>query len=332
MKLESESATPENGEPVCHNAGYAPYLDYRPLQPGERTLVEPVVERLLAGRDLEQAAIRYAIRHIVPDHLAEVRSQREPLIDKTYAAVKERLTKESIHWDSEFIRLRELERMGRVNARLNSARALQRRQEIDLRLKTRLEELELERRISAQAPNLAGGALVVPIGLIHRLAGLSPDETIVLELRNKYVEMAAMHAVMAAEQDQGYTPRPVYRTNPYDIESMSPIPEAPLRMVEVKGFTEGSDDVTLTANEIRHALNKRDQWLLALVRVPKDTAVSGLALQRGLDAGEIRRDVAARCEVRYVRCWMEHPPHFASTGEKFNIDALWTRGAAHGSG
>jgi superfamily II DNA or RNA helicase len=331
MKLESENPAAEHAEPVCYNAGYAPYLDYRPLRADERALVEPVVERLLASQDLEQAAVQYAIRHIVPDHLVEVRNQREPLIDKTYAAVKERLTKEIIHWDNEYIRLRELERMGRVNARLNSTRALQRKQDLELRLKTRLEELELERRISAQAPNVAGGALVLPIGLIRRLAGLPPDEATVLELRNKYVEMAAMHAVMAAEKDQGYMPRPVYRSSSYDIESVSPTPEAPLRIIEVKGFTDGSADVTLTANEIRHALNKRDAWLLALVRVPKDESVSGYALQRSLDAGEIRREVAARCEVRYVRCWLEHPPHFGSTGERFSIDALWARGVAHDS-
>src|SRR5690606_2160608 len=118
-------------------------------------------------------------------------------------------------------------------------------------------ELEQERRIAAQAPNIVGGALVIPMGLIHRLAGLPPDEATVLELRNKYVEMAAMHAVMAAELAQGNTPRPVYPTNSYDIESVPPVPELPLRMIEVKGFTGGSSEITLTANEIRHALNRR---------------------------------------------------------------------------
>jgi hypothetical protein len=322
MKLEAG----EGAQATCYNAGYAPYLDYRALLPDERALVEPVVERFLAGQDLEQAAVQYAIRQIVPDHLAEVRSLREPLVDKTYAAVKARLTTEITHWDNQSIRLKEQERMGRVNARLNSARALQRRDELTLRMQARLAELELERRISAQAPNVIGGALVIPIGCIRRLAGLPADEATVLELRNKYVEMAAMHAVMAAEVEQGYTPRPVYRTTSYDIESESPTPEMPLRIIEVKGFSAGSTDVTLTANEIRHALNKRDQWLLALVRVPHDETVSGYALQRALDAGDIRHDVAARCEVRYVRCWLDRPPGFASTGENFNIATLWSQG------
>ncbi|HXF63952.1 MAG TPA: DUF3883 domain-containing protein, partial [Caldilineaceae bacterium] len=316
------------GEPVCRNAGYAPYLDYRPLQPDERTLVEPVVSKLLAGHDLEQAAVRYAIQHLAPDHLREVRSLREPLIDKTYAAVKERLTKEIIHWDSEAIRLQELERMGRANARLNSAKARQRSDELALRLQSRLAELELERRIAAQAPNVVGGALVIPLGCIRRLAGLPPDEVTVLELRNKYVEMAAMHAVMAAEQDLGNRPIPVYHSASYDIESIPPVPEAPLRVIEVKGFTGGADAITLTANELRHALNKRDVWLLALVHVPKADTISGHALQRALDAGEVRRDVADRCEVRYVRCWLDHEPNFASTGENFSIRTLWEQGSA----
>ena len=46
------------------------------------------------GRELEQKAQGYAIAHVVPEHLAEVRARKLELIDKTEAAVKDRLTKE----------------------------------------------------------------------------------------------------------------------------------------------------------------------------------------------------------------------------------------------
>ena len=54
---------------------YAPYLDYRPLAEGE-----PGVEAILArpecawiDREIEQKAQGYAIAHVVPEHLKEVR-------------------------------------------------------------------------------------------------------------------------------------------------------------------------------------------------------------------------------------------------------------------
>ena len=188
------------------DAGMAPYLDYRPLRPDEEPLVRELVERTLATQDLEQAAVQYAIQNLVPEHLAEVRGQRQPLVDKTYAAVKERLTKEITFWDNQAIRLQEQERMGKVNARLNAAMARRRRDDLQARLRARLEDLQMERKIAAKAPNVSGGALVIPIGLIRRLQGDLPDETTTLKLRNKYVEMAAMHTVMAAEQEMGFVP------------------------------------------------------------------------------------------------------------------------------
>jgi len=313
-------------EAEARDAGMAPYLDYRPLQPHEQDLLAPAVEAALSTFDLEQAALQYAIRHLAPAHLREVREQREPLVDKTYAAVKERLTKEITFWDNQSVRLEEQERMGKVNARLNAAMARRRRDELQMRLRTRLEELKLERQIAAKAPVVTGGALVVPIGLIRRLQGEWPEEPSVLELRNKYVEMAAMHAVMAAERSMGFTPLPVYRTRSYDIESAPPGGEGPLRIIEVKGFTDGSTDVTLTRNEMLHALNKGEHWRLALVHVPKDGSVSGAALEQMLADGALHAPIVAACEVRYVPRWFDRRPGFASTGENFNIGMLWEMG------
>ena len=61
----------------------------------------PSVDAILArpecawiGSDLEQAAQACAAAAVVPEHLAEVRTARLALIEKTEAAVKDRLTKE----------------------------------------------------------------------------------------------------------------------------------------------------------------------------------------------------------------------------------------------
>src|SRR5262249_2184593 len=80
---------------------YAPYLDYRPLKPDEPS-VDEILARQECGwitRELEQAAQSHAIAYVVPEHLDEVRTRRIEWIEKTRAAVQDRLTKEITYWD-----------------------------------------------------------------------------------------------------------------------------------------------------------------------------------------------------------------------------------------
>src|SRR5262249_55456868 len=101
----------------ARNLHYAPYLDYRPL-----TAEEPSVDAFLArpecawiSRELEQTAQGYAVAHVVPEHLAEIRARRLELIAKTEAAVKDRLTKEISYWDHRAEQLKLQEQAGKTN-------------------------------------------------------------------------------------------------------------------------------------------------------------------------------------------------------------------------
>ena len=76
-------------------------------------------------RELEQKAQGHAIAHVVPEHLQEVRTRKVELIDKTEAAVKDRLTKEISYWDHRAEKLKLQEQAGKPNARLNSQRGAQ---------------------------------------------------------------------------------------------------------------------------------------------------------------------------------------------------------------
>jgi hypothetical protein len=80
---------------------YAPYLDYRPLAEGEPSMSAVLgrPECAWITRALEQQAQSHAIAQVVPEHMAEVRGRRLTWIDKTRAAVKDRLTKEITYWD-----------------------------------------------------------------------------------------------------------------------------------------------------------------------------------------------------------------------------------------
>ncbi len=57
------------GERV-RGAGYAPYLDYRPLEEAEKPLAESALNHLGLRDDIESKATSYAIAHLVSNHLA----------------------------------------------------------------------------------------------------------------------------------------------------------------------------------------------------------------------------------------------------------------------
>ncbi|MCS7008279.1 MAG: hypothetical protein NZL88_12060, partial [Gaiellaceae bacterium] len=169
----------------------------------------PIIERVLNTQDLEAQAIGCAIQDLVPKHLDEVRRVREPLIAKTIAAVQERLTKEIAYWDHRAEELKAQELAGRVNARINSAKAQQRADELEARLRARLAELEQERQLAALPPAVIGAALVVPGGLLARLRGERIATPGLFARETKRVEEAAMAAVMAVERNLGHEPRDV---------------------------------------------------------------------------------------------------------------------------
>jgi hypothetical protein len=236
-------------------AGYAPYLDYRPPTPEEQALIAPTLNEAWLTRDLAKAATKFAIADLVPRHYEEVRRRKEELIDKTTAAVKERLTKEIIYWDRRATELELQERAGKT-PRLNSARARQRRDELQGRLDRRMDELAQERKLAPLPPVVLGGALIIPGGLLARLSGSREAAPTAFARETRRVELEAMAAVAAAERALGYEPRDVSAEKVgYDIESRIP-GTGKLRFIEVKGRVRGADTVTVTKNEILTALNK----------------------------------------------------------------------------
>jgi superfamily II DNA or RNA helicase len=251
---------------AARHLNYAPYLDYRPLQPGEPVL-DDIVTRPECGwinRDLESKAQGHAIANVVPEHLTELRNRKLPLLDKTEAAVKDRLTKEIVYWDNRAAQLKAQEQAGKTNARLNSGEARKRADELQARLQRRMEEIQKERQLSPLPPVVLGGLLVVPIGLIRAIGGV-PQASAQTTVDTQAAAARAREIVMEVERELGF--RPVDREFEklgYDIESAIP-GTGRLRFIEVKGRIAGSDTVTVTRNEILYSLNKPDDFILALV-------------------------------------------------------------------
>jgi hypothetical protein len=282
---------------------YAPYLDYRPLAEGE-----PDLETLLKrpefnwiGRELEKTALEYAIEHVVPEHLAEVRTRKLALLGKTEAAVKDRLTKEISYWDHRAEQLKLQEQAGRPNARLNSGEARKRADSLQGRLEKRFAEIKQERQISPLPPVVLGGVLVVPLGLIAAITGhpmldgASPD-TLASAARARQI-------VMNVERKLGFEPTDrEFEKLGYDIESRVP-GTGKLRFIEVKGRVSGADSITVTKNEILYSLNKPDDFILGIV--------------------EFGNDGAHR--VHYLRQPFQREPDFGVTSVNYNFVDLLAR-------
>ena len=281
--------------------GHAPYLDYRPATAEQLNEMEAALAAdWLSGDELESSVVDYAIEKLVPRHLQSVRERREALIDKTVTAVHERLTKEINYWDKRAAELRQKEKTGKVNVRLNAALAQRRADELSVRLERRTEELALQRQISATPPVVIGGAIVIPAGLL--LGERTPPDL----MERKITEAIAMQAVMEAETALGNHPHDVSQQNlGYDIESLDPR-TGRLRFIEVKGRRAGAETVTVTRNEILTAINAPKQYILAVVQV---------------DGGQPRHS-------RYVRKPFGKEPDFGVTSVNYKLDDLLARSYA----
>ena len=290
-----------SGDGSARSAGYAPYLDYRPATDEERSLVGALPDADWLRSGLEDRALSYAIAQLAPWHLQEVKRRKEALIDKTAAAVKDRLTKEINYWDHRAEELKAQELAGRT-PRMNSARARQRADELEVRLRKRMEELEQERHLSALAPVVVGGALVVPRKLLQKLKSGGRPEPDAQPRDTARVERLAVEAVMAAERALGFEPLDVSaEKRGYDIESRVP-GTGQLRFIEVKGRASGAKTITVTKNEILTGLNKPEDFVLAIVEVDGDRNVP-----------------------RYIRRPFGREPDFGVTSVNYDLEELLSR-------
>lgn len=258
---------------AASGAGYAPYLDYRAATEEELTAIHIwMPSQGWLCRDVEGLAKGYAIEHLIPPHFSEVKKRKESLINKTSKAVKDRLTAEIQYWDYRAGELAQKEAAGKANAKLNSKMAARRAEELESRMQNRLAELELEKRISPMPPVITGGALVIPRGLLHKLTA-TPAPGLFGQGDRQTIEYAAMNAVIQIETSLGYRPKDVSAAKcGYDVESFIPemarrLEAYALRFIEVKGRAKGATTVTVSKNEILTALNKPDEFILAIVEV-----------------------------------------------------------------
>ena len=290
------------------DVGPAPYLDFRPITAEERQGVAEAISAPWLSGNVEGQALGYAVRALVPEHLAEVKTRRIAEIDKVEREVRARLNREINYWDSRAARLREEERAGKEQ-RINAQNAEATAARLVERLHRRQSELDRERQISALPPILKGAALVIPAGFLKakvvsapeaKLDGFSEDP-----IARAESERIAMEAVFAAERALGHEPRDVSAEKKgWDIESRD-LKAGHLRFIEVKGRHSDGRDVILTKNEILASLNVSEAFILAIVQI---------------EAGFAREPV-------YVRRFFNRELGFAETAVVFDVRDLLSLGS-----
>ncbi|MDO4798191.1 MAG: DUF3883 domain-containing protein [Coriobacteriales bacterium] len=258
------------------DAGYAPYLDYRAPTRAEFARVEEACAEELAwlSQGPDKIATDFAIREIIPEHIAEVRGRTLAHVSKVQRAVETRLRAEINWWDYRAGELADKEHAGKSNSRISSRQAERRANELEERLQRRTEQLERQKQLAPMPPRVVGGAFVVPASLLRGGKDSDPNGQSADAEAKRRTELRAMDVITAIERELGNDPKNVsyLRKIGYDIESR--VPDAMrdgtdpvLRMIEVKGRIVGADTVTLSKNEILAALNKPDCWLLAIVEI-----------------------------------------------------------------
>lgn len=258
------------------HAGWAPHLDLEPIAADDFARIRDVLDApwVATGHanQLEQRALAHASTHLVPEHYDEVRARRVQQVDKTLAAVHERLVREINYWQDRSIKLKDDVAAGK-QPRLNYDNALRTLDELSARLHTRTAELQAMRHIVSGTPTVVGGALLIPQGLLLQRRG-EPGWSADAAARAR-IEAIAMQAVMDAERALGHEVIDVSAQKcGWDITSLPrPIDGKlpPARHIEVKGRVKGATTITVTRNEILYGLNQADKFILAVVLVEGET-------------------------------------------------------------
>jgi SNF2 family DNA or RNA helicase len=263
-------------------AGWAPHLDLEPLSPADRPLLGELLAAPWICADQEQRALALAAATLVPEHFKEVAERRISHVDKTLAAVHERLTKEIAFWSDRWLKLKEDKESGK-DVRLNLENARRTVADLEGRLEGRKKELQSMRHVTSATPVALGGALVVPVGLLRCLKGEISGDTAGAfcadAAARSRIEQIAMDTVRMTEEYRGCSVVDVSAQKcGWDITSYPPVIDGKMpesRHIEVKGRVKGATTITISRNEILYGLNQADKFVLAIVLVGEDDQVDG---------------------------------------------------------
>ena len=246
--------------------GADPYLNYRQLAPTEEQPARYGIDHAWADESIEKVARNWAIANLATPHFDEIAELTSARIERIRKAVRERLNGEIQYWDLRAYEIEQQEVKGR-KPRLNSERARRRAAELEARKHRRMRELAAGADLSSRPPNVVAAALVIPQGLLDRLAGIlephNPAGTAETDRR-------AVAAVMKAERSLGRVPVEQDHNNPgFDIQSRDP-GDGTVYLIEVKGHLPTTPEIKVSTVQVRQAKQNPEHFRLAVVEVPEE--------------------------------------------------------------
>ncbi len=287
-------------EGAARDPGAEPYLGYESLTAEQNAQLAGDLDTAWAGQAAESVARDWAIEHLAGPHFESVAAVVQDRVDRVSEAVRVRLESEIRYWDRRTNEIKAQEIAG-GKPRLNSGRARARADELASRLLRRRAELDSEADLHSSPPTVVAAAVVVPQGLLDQLAGVPPDPAAVADKAE--TDRRAVAAVMAAERALGRLPTEQEHANPgFDVMSVDP-DTGDHYFIEVKGHLPRTDEIHVSARQVRHAQNDPERWRLAVVSVPDDPN--------------------AEPQVRYlVRPFADMTMHSAQTNVPLNVAKL----------
>ena len=252
---------------TASDPGAEPYLEYASPTAEQKALLAGHLDATWAGPAAESVARDWAIEHLAGPHLESVSAVVQDRVERVSDAVRVRLESEIRYWDRRTNEIKTQEIAG-GKPKLNSGLARRRADDLAARLLRRRAELASEADLHSSPPTVVAAAVIVPQGLLEELAGAAPDPAAAADKAE--TDRRAVAAVMAAERSVGRQPTEQEHANPgFDIMSVDP-DTGNHYFIEVKGHLPRTDEIHVSARQVRQAQNDPDRWRLAVVSVPDD--------------------------------------------------------------
>jgi SNF2 family DNA or RNA helicase len=247
--------------------GAEPYLNYEPADEAAKVLLRDV-DLSWADSSVDSTARSWATSNLATPHYSEIAEVTVARVERTRHAVEERLNSEIRYWDARAAELKQQELHGKM-PRLNSGRARQRADDLEVRKTRRFRELDAESDLVNHAPTVVAAALVIPQGMIDLLGGIT-DPTLIDPEVAKETDRRAVAAVLAAERVIGRVPTEQDHNNPgFDVLSED-LATGMVYQIEVKGHRPANGEVKVHARQVRQAKQNPERFRLAIVLVPNE--------------------------------------------------------------
>ena len=205
-------------------------------------------------------------------------------VERTRRLVRQRLLQEINYWDARHGELLAqaapgTQRQGDQDAARRPPSGAAR--DLEHRLEVRLAELDREAHLVPRPPVITAAALIVPQGLLDRLAGRRDQPARALHAGHREESARrAVAAIVEAERSLGRDPEVMPHNNKgYDIRSRTP--DGHLVYLEVKGRDPGAETFSVTRNEVAARQERRP---------PPPGAGLGVAGRAGRRPGAVRAD------------------------------------------